>query len=148
MRGLDYILGVNQYVVYTHGPIRHDLRIDILTPFVSSIADYQNLKEDSNKKPSKNADIVDCDFDKGPGPEQICKVNVEGLFQGPCTNETQYGWKAGTPCIAIKMNKASYRSMHLLGAQCMRGSRDVVTSQNVLRCRDQRIQGFFLSRNN
>ena len=48
---------------------------------------------------------MDCDFNKGPGPEQICKVNVEGLFQGACTNETQYGWKAGTPCIAIKMNK-------------------------------------------
>ena len=48
---------------------------------------------------------MDCDFNKGPGPEQICKVNVEGLFQGACTNEIQYGWKAGTPCIAIKMNK-------------------------------------------
>ena len=52
---------------------------------------------------------MDCDFNKGPGPEQICKVNVEGLFQGLCTNETQYGWKAGTPCIAIKMNKVRYR---------------------------------------
>ena len=52
---------------------------------------------------------MDCDFNKGPGPEQICNVNVEGLFQGPCTNETQYGWKAGTPCIAIKMNKVRYR---------------------------------------
>jgi len=69
------------------------------------LEDYHNLKEDSNKKPNKNADIVDCDFNKGPGPEQICKVNVEGLFQGMCTNETQYGWKAGTPCIAIKLNK-------------------------------------------
>ena len=53
---------------------------------------------------------MDCDFNKGPGPEQICKVNVEGLFQGPCTNETQYGWKAGTPCIAIKLNKVRYQS--------------------------------------
>ena len=51
---------------------------------------------------------MDCDFNKGPGPEQICKVNVEGLFQGACTNETQYGWKAGTPCIAIKLNKVRY----------------------------------------
>ena len=51
---------------------------------------------------------MDCDFNKGPGPEQICKVNVEGLFQGACTNEIQYGWKAGTPCIAIKLNKVRY----------------------------------------
>ena len=84
------------------------------------ISDYHNLKEDSNKKPNKNADIVDCDFDKGPGPEQICKVNVEGLFQGPCTNETQYGWKTGTPCIAIKMNKASRRFMPLSEANFKR----------------------------
>ena len=60
----------------------------------------------SNKKPKKNADVVECTLEKdAAGPEQICKVDVENLFTDPCRNESNYGWDKGTPCIAIKMNK-------------------------------------------
>jgi sodium/potassium-transporting ATPase subunit beta len=66
---------------------------------------YTDLLKENKKKPMKNSDIVECNFNQPPGPGQICQVNVEELFQGSCKNETEYGFKSGTPCMAVKINK-------------------------------------------
>jgi sodium/potassium-transporting ATPase subunit beta len=56
-------------------------------------------------KPDAKVDLVECSFDSPPGPEQICELDAVGLFQGDCTKENNYGYRNGTPCIAIKLNK-------------------------------------------
>jgi hypothetical protein len=61
-------------------------------------------------KPDAKVDLVECSFDSPPGPEQICELDAVGLFQGDCTKENNYGYRNGTPCIAIKLNKVSIYS--------------------------------------
>jgi len=48
--------------------------------------------------------MVDCGM-HGPGANQVCKVNTDELFQGDCTKANEYGYRAGTPCILLKLNK-------------------------------------------
>ena len=50
---------------------------------------------------------VDCKYNK-PGEGQVCVIDRKGLFEGDCTPENYYGFKAGKPCIALKLNKVSF----------------------------------------
>merc|ERR1711973_160670 len=40
-----------------------------------------------------------------PGKHQICQINSQELFQGDCTKDNTYGYRTGTPCILLKLNK-------------------------------------------
>lgn len=42
---------------------------------------------------------------KKPGHKQICQINREELFQGDCTSENGYGYRKGSPCIILKLNR-------------------------------------------
>jgi len=53
----------------------------------------------------KSADIVDCDFNRPPGESQICQVKSKELMQGNCTKENKYGFRDGTPCVLLKLNR-------------------------------------------
>lgn len=67
-----------------------------------SLKDYNSLMNDS-AKPVK--DRVDCGWGQSPSTPQVCKPVIDKLFQDDCTKENHYGYKKGTPCVLLKLNK-------------------------------------------
>ena len=74
-------------------------------------AEYKegSKKPDKNQKPtisdSKKAEGIVCDFGMEPGEGQFCKVDASELLTDACAYDGDYGFKAGTPCILIKLNR-------------------------------------------
>lgn len=60
---------------------------------------------DPNDYVDDEVDIIDCAFDRRPGPKQICKVDPDKLLTGPCTKSNNYGFEEGKPCMLLKLNK-------------------------------------------
>ena len=52
--------------------------------------------------------LKDCEYGSFQQPiydQSICNINLTAVFQGKCSPENNYGFKDGTPCILIKLNK-------------------------------------------
>jgi sodium/potassium-transporting ATPase subunit beta len=88
---------------FRHGDIKEGTGnwqgwVDRLNKFLEA---YQKV----DKKPSSNQ--IECSYKPEvlPGENQICKVQSEEMMTAPCNNDTAYGFKAGTPCILIKLNR-------------------------------------------
>ena len=67
------------------------------------VQDYKN----PNYATDQDGRAVECG-DQGqnsPGEGSVCKIDQDALFKGPCKNETAYGFRDGTPCILLKLNK-------------------------------------------
>jgi len=67
------------------------------------LTDYKN----PNYATDQDGRAVECG-DQGqnsPGEGSVCKIDQDALFKGPCKNETAYGFRDGTPCILLKLNK-------------------------------------------
>ncbi len=61
-----------------------------------------------NGKVSGDGEVVDCKFKGGKaGQKQVCEVDAKGLMGPgkPCTNSSNYGFRTGQPCMAIKLNR-------------------------------------------
>lgn len=69
------------------------------------VKDLDLYLEDYHKTNENSADIVECDFNRPPGEKQICQVKAKELMTSKCTRDKKYGYKDGTPCILLKLNK-------------------------------------------
>jgi sodium/potassium-transporting ATPase subunit beta len=65
------------------------------------LSDYKEV----GKKPKPQPNHVECSFESLPGEDQFCMVQTNELITGPCTEENNYGYDKGKPCILIKLNK-------------------------------------------
>ena len=83
-------------------------------------AEYKegSKKPDKNQKPtisdSKKAEGIVCDFGMEPGEGQFCKVDASELLTDACAYDGDYGFKAGTPCILIKLNRVRVLILKIL----------------------------------
>lgn len=59
------------------------------------------LKEYKTKVSGSN--VVDCNYTKGAGKGQVCKVAVDKW--DPCVSSKRYDYPSGRPCVFIKLNK-------------------------------------------
>ncbi|QQP39879.1 Uncharacterized protein FKW44_013733, partial [Caligus rogercresseyi] len=59
----------------------------------------------SSVSDSNPPEKIDCNYDRLPGDNQICKIKVDDLITGPCAKDNTYGYKDGSPCILIKLNR-------------------------------------------
>lgn len=83
--------------------------------WTDNLNDYMTQYKEGSKKPkenekptisdSKKAEGIICDFGITPGEGQFCKVDASELLTGPCAYDSDYGFKAGTPCILLKLNR-------------------------------------------
>ncbi|XP_047105851.1 sodium/potassium-transporting ATPase subunit beta-2-like isoform X1 [Schistocerca piceifrons] len=53
--------------------------------------------------PGRGQNIYNCDYDKPPGPGQVCDVDIKTW--DPCTHENMYNYHKAAPCIFVKLNK-------------------------------------------
>jgi len=87
---------------------RHGERwADQWQPWVQRLEDHLKDYKNPNYAGEKEGRAVECG-DQGqdkPGEGSVCKIDQQSLFQGPCKNESAYGFKEGKPCILIKLNK-------------------------------------------
>ena len=84
--------------------------------FLRYISDYNDdkTKDASESKPKQGnvqkIDKINCDYKTGPsspGQGQMCKVESKAMQDGPCNKEYGFGFKTGTPCILLKLNRVS-----------------------------------------
>lgn len=91
-------------IKYIHGEYAEDYK-----PWVSRLDDFvQNYTAlMGTTKPGKaDSNRVDCDFNlPKPNEPQFCKINVQDMFQGPCTKASNYSFPDGSPCILLKLNR-------------------------------------------
>jgi len=68
------------------------------------LSPYYELEE---KRRSYGDHIQQCDYDSRRqslyGP--ICSHNLDSLMQGNCTEENDFGYSSGKPCVLVKLNK-------------------------------------------
>lgn len=53
--------------------------------------------------PGRGQNIFNCQYDRLPGPGQVCDVDVKNF--GPCTEENYFMYHQSSPCIFLKLNK-------------------------------------------
>lgn len=66
--------------------------------FVVIFLAYMNQTERNNS--------MECDYDKPPRPDFVCRVNVDEL--GNCTAEEAYGYSTSQPCVFLKLNRVNF----------------------------------------
>jgi sodium/potassium-transporting ATPase subunit beta len=54
-------------------------------------------------KKQDELNVVDCE-QRNPKKKEVCSFNLDDL-RGVCTKEQDYGYKNGTPCVLLKVNK-------------------------------------------
>lgn len=67
------------------------------------IDDYLKLYIDSSQLPGGGRNQVVCSFEKNPGPDQVCAVEVDKW--GPCSRANGYGYNKSSPCFFLKLNR-------------------------------------------
>ncbi|CAH1971626.1 unnamed protein product [Acanthoscelides obtectus] len=55
------------------------------------------------KEPQTGENFVNCNFDKPPGPNQVCITSVNQL--GNCHPSKKYGFNSSSPCVFLKLNR-------------------------------------------
>nr|CAI5818551.1 unnamed protein product [Callosobruchus analis] len=55
------------------------------------------------KAPQTGENFVNCNFDKPPGPKQVCITSVDKL--GNCHPSKKYGYNSSSPCVFLKLNR-------------------------------------------
>lgn len=55
------------------------------------------------QRDSTGLNVIPCDYDMKPDESNVCMVNIS-LF-GPCSPEEGYGYKTGSPCVFLKLNR-------------------------------------------
>jgi len=74
--------------------------VDQLEKFLEPYENGADVSTDEDGKES----MVDCGIHE-PKENQVCKVNTWELFQSDCTKGNKFGYRAGRPCILLKLNK-------------------------------------------
>jgi len=75
-------------------------------PWVERLEEHlEDYKNDTHYEHGSHS--VECGplGSKHPGTKGMCRIDQKELFRGPCTNENNYGFKQGKPCLLIKLNK-------------------------------------------
>lgn len=71
--------------------------------WTQSLIDFLEVYKKPGLTPGRGQNIYNCDFDKLPGPGQVCDVNVKKFF--PCIEENYFMYHQSSPCIFLKLNK-------------------------------------------
>ena len=79
---------------------------------------FSEYKESDKKKDKREAEEGEshptpCDWDTlansepkfRPGASQYCTVKPEEFLKGACTEEQDFGFPDGSPCVLLKLNK-------------------------------------------
>jgi hypothetical protein len=69
---------------------------------LSGVSAYRVKANESN--------VIDCDKEQlDDNRKEVCKFNIQTSLGSECTEENDYGYKNGTPCVLLKVNKVSYQ---------------------------------------
>jgi len=79
-------------------------KADDAKSYAEHIKNIEELLETYQDKEESN--IVDCDTETpNEKRKQVCSFNVAKSLGNVCTRENDYGYKNGTPCVLLKVNK-------------------------------------------
>ncbi|XP_075212357.1 sodium/potassium-transporting ATPase subunit beta-2-like [Lycorma delicatula] len=68
-----------------------------------SIEEFLDAYRRPGSTPGRGQNTFKCDYDRFPGPGQVCEIDAQGWY--PCVKENHYNYHQQGPCIFIKLNK-------------------------------------------
>jgi sodium/potassium-transporting ATPase subunit beta len=71
--------------------------------WAESLEEFLAVYKTPGLTPGRGQNIYDCDYDRRPGPGQVCDVEVKKWH--PCTQENNFMYHKSAPCIFLKLNK-------------------------------------------
>lgn len=71
--------------------------------WAESLEEFLEVYKTPGLTPGRGQNIYDCDYDRRPGPGQVCDVEVKKWH--PCTQENNFNFHKSAPCIFLKLNK-------------------------------------------
>lgn len=73
--------------------------------WTKSLDKFLDKYNNTERLPGKGLNQVICDYDRGPGENKACAVNINSPEWGPCIYKNNYSYPKASPCIFLKLNR-------------------------------------------